>query len=427
MWRLIHRVNHQILNMKSARSYSPYQTLESRQMLVDIANNPADSKLHIQRFSNSFTTQMVYGFRVPLWSDPKLQTVVSIFSEVCDMGASISAKLFDCYPNLRRLPNFLFPVVRKAMALDVRGTSLYLERWHEGKRHIQKGSSATNPCFIGPLVDVQQAEGLPDELCAHISGSIVEASSSTTSDELLGFLMAMVTHPDVQKKAQAELDQVVGRQRLPVLEDMPNLPFIRGCVKETIRWMPTTSLLIPHAPLKDDTYQGYLIPEGTAIIVNVWALNNDPARWPRPRVFDPSRFAAEDRLEYEIASAAVGPGDAATTTHRHNYIFGAGRRLCQGIHIAERSLFLAMACLLWAFDMTTPDPSKIDTEDLRGGFAVIPAPFECNFKARDEKRAEVCRQEWETLQAEFLDSQTKQWKFVPDGISVLKNRYPAKS
>ncbi|KAI1324474.1 hypothetical protein F5Y16DRAFT_402323 [Xylariaceae sp. FL0255] len=92
--------------------------------------------------------------------------------------------------------------------------------------------------------------------------------------------------------------------------------------------------------------------------------------YPNPREFDPLRFEDERRSEHEIATS----GDPAST--RHNFVFGAGRRLCQGIHIAERCLFLSIACLMWAFDISTSDPDKIDTEDLRGGLAMSPVPFD---------------------------------------------------
>lgn len=379
-------------------------------MLVDILDDPTEHRKHIQRYSNSITCQMVYGFRTTSWSDPRLQSVVSIFFEVCDLAVTIPARLMDCYPILQNIPKRLLPVCRKAMDLDRRSISLFLSRWLDGKKQVQDGTAM--PCFVASLTQAQQAEGFSDELASYVAADIVEAGSSTTSDELSGFLMAMVTHSHVQRRAQEEIDSVVGAGRLPTIEDMASLPYVRGCVKETLRWMPTTALLIPHSPLKDDVYQGYTIPAGASVVLNVWALNMDPENWPNPERFDPLRFKDETRLEHEIATS----GDPSVV--RHNYVFGAGRRLCQGIHIAERSLFLAMACLLWAFDISTPDPSKIDTEDLRGGLAVVPAPFECHMKPRDAQRAEVVRREWTQMQDEFLDPVTKQWARVPDGLPL---------
>lgn len=87
---------------------------------------------------------------------------------------------------------------------------------------------------------------------------------------MYGFVQAMLVWPEVQRKAQEELDRVVGPDRLPEIEDYPNLPYIRCCIKETLRWMPTVSLGVPHCVIKDDTYMGYSIPKGSTIIPNVW-------------------------------------------------------------------------------------------------------------------------------------------------------------
>lgn len=79
----------------------------------------------------------------------------------------------------------------------------------------------------------------------------------------------MVVFPEVQIKAQEEIDRVCG-DRLPTMEDEPKLQYIRGCVKESMRWMPAVPLGVPHAVIKDDEYMNYLIPKGAGIICNVW-------------------------------------------------------------------------------------------------------------------------------------------------------------
>ncbi len=80
----------------------------------------------------------------------------------------------------------------------------------------------------------------------------------------------MLVWPEVQKKAQDEIDRVVGKDRMPAIEDYPNLPYIRCCIKESVRWMPTVILGVPHAAIKADTYMGYTIPQGATVINNVW-------------------------------------------------------------------------------------------------------------------------------------------------------------
>ncbi|KAI9871957.1 MAG: hypothetical protein M1823_008303, partial [Watsoniomyces obsoletus] len=103
------------------------------------------------------------------------------------------------------------------------------------------------------MAQAQSKDGFSDDQAAYISGTLLEAGSDTTSSTLYGFVQAMLLYPEVQKKAQQEIDDVVGPDRLPTMDDEPELPYIRACIKETLRWMPTTILgAVPHAVTKDD-------------------------------------------------------------------------------------------------------------------------------------------------------------------------------
>ena len=86
------------------------------------------------------------------------------------------------------------------------------------------------------------------------------------------FFLAMVTHPIVQQKAQAELDAVVGPHRLPEFEDMKSLPYICAIVKELLRWRVVVPLGVPHRSLEDDEYRGYFIPKGSIVLGNSWCV-----------------------------------------------------------------------------------------------------------------------------------------------------------
>ena len=117
------------------------------------------------------------------------------------------------------------------------------------------------PCFCNDLLRAQETERFSDDAAGYISGSLLEAGSDSTSSILYGFIQALLVWPEVQKKAQDEIDQIVGSDRLPTMEDYPQLPYIRCCIKESLRWMPTVILGVPHAVIKDDVYNGYTIPK----------------------------------------------------------------------------------------------------------------------------------------------------------------------
>jgi cytochrome P450 len=76
--------------------------------------------------------------------------------------------------------------------------------------------------------------------------------------------------PDVQKRAQQEIDSVVGRNRLPTYDDWESLPYVEAVMREVLRWRPVLPLGIPHRVIDDDIYKGYLIPKGELWICTVW-------------------------------------------------------------------------------------------------------------------------------------------------------------
>lgn len=143
----------------------------------------------------------------------------------------------------------------------------------------------------------------------------------------------------------------------------------------------------------------------------------DPQRHSNPRSFDPSRYSLDQRSARESASCE-------NPKERDHFLFGAGRRVCMGMEIAENSFFLGMARMVWAFNFEkaldidgnqiTPDP-----EDLVGGLAASPTPFPARITPRSEKRAEIVRQEWKEAE-KALDSDSKQWKEYPQDLRFGK-------
>lgn len=118
----------------------------------------------------------------------------------------------------------------------------------------------------------------------------------------------MTLYPEVQVKAQEELDRVIGPDRLATWEDRASLPYIDAILKETLRFNSATPLGVPHAVIEDDVYEGMFIPAGATVISNIWAIMRD-TEYKDPHVFNPDRF--------------LGPNPP---TDPHMYAFGFGRR-----------------------------------------------------------------------------------------------------
>ncbi|KAF5867860.1 putative cytochrome p450 protein [Botrytis fragariae] len=408
--RSIRTLAHRILNIKVTDTYIPYQDLENKAMLMDMLERPDAFIDHVRRYTTALTTQMAFGFRMKTMEDPRARQMFDGFRSFNELAGSQIANILDIFPILRHLPDFVLPIRRYARQLHAKEHKLFLDEYQNVKKSFDEGKEV--PCFCSDLIKLQKKEKFSDTSGAYISGSFLQAGSETTSAVLLGFVQAMVIFPEVSKKAQAELDAVC-KDRLPELEDMQNLPYIRACVKESLRWMPTDILGVPHSLSRDDYYNGYKIPKNAEIIFNVWTIHNDPQRHHNPRRFDPSRWSHDNQTS---AEAATNPD----VTKRDHFVYGAGRRLCQGMHIADRSMFIAMARLLWAFDFRRAVDKKTneeivpDMENLTEGLFVAPEPFDADIVPRDPKKAACVKEEWSKI-VKLLD-EDMQWKEYPKGL-----------
>lgn len=161
--------------------------------------------------------------------------------------------------------------------------------------------------------------------------------ADTTSTVMAWWMLAMLAYPETQARAHAELDTVVGRARLPTFADHTHLPYIRAMVKEVLRWRPVAPLGTPHRSTEDDWYEGMFIPKGTICIPNVWCMNREPEVYGQNAMhFDPGR--------YLDATREISPG----ASQEGHLTYGFGRRKCVGRHMADNSLFINIAVLLWA-------------------------------------------------------------------------------
>ncbi|CDO71681.1 hypothetical protein BN946_scf184915.g25 [Trametes cinnabarina] len=232
-----------------------------------------------------------------------------------------------------------------------------------------------------------------EELVKNVGLVAYEAGSDTSFSTLLGFFLAMCHYPEVQRKAQAELDAVVGPHRLPDFGDRDALPYINAVIKEALRWHIVLPLGLPHRTVQDDEIDGYFLPAGTILIPNTWAMMQDADAYDKPREFYPDRFIRDGKLDTTVRDPAA-------------YVFGYGRRVCAGRHFADEMLYLAIASVLHVFIIEPPldengQPVKVEhrqspglisyvhitrVDSLRlnisGGVNRHPEDFQCVLKPR---------------------------------------------
>lgn len=154
----------------------------------------------------------------------------------------------------------------------------------------------------------------------------------------------MMKKPSIMKRAQEEMDGVIGRDRCLQESDLPDLPYLQAICKETYRMHPSTPLNLPRVSSEPCCVNGYYIPKNTRLSVNIWAIGRDPHVWERPLKFEPERFLSRN-------STTIDP--------RGNDFelipFGAGRRICAGTRLGIVMVQLILGALVHSFDWKLPE------------------------------------------------------------------------
>ncbi|XP_027030911.1 cytochrome P450 1B1 [Tachysurus fulvidraco] len=198
-------------------------------------------------------------------------------------------------------------------------------------------------------------------------GDIFGASQDTTSTALQWIVLLLVRYPDIQKKLQEEVDKVVGRNRLPSIQDQPHIPYVMAFIYEMMRFTSFIPMTIPHSTTKDTSINGYPIPKGTVVFINQWSLNHDPKKWDQPEIFNPLRFLDE---EGELNKDVTG----------NVSIFSMGKRRCIGEELSKIQLFLFTTLLTHQCHFTV---DKQPTMDYMYGLTLKPNPFQIAVTLRD--------------------------------------------
>lgn len=195
-------------------------------------------------------------------------------------------------------------------------------------------------------------------------------------------MIALVADPVIQARAQAEMDSIIGKDRLPTFDDREKLLYMQCIITESIRWGVATPVGVPHRVSQDDYYNSYYIPANTMIIANAWAMLHDPQVYPEPERFNPDRF-----LHGEGRNPQPDPRGPA---------FGFGRRICPGKDLAENHLWITIASMFYAFKITPAVNDKgekipIDLEFSEHSIR-HPKPFKCVITPRRTNSVALIRQ-----------------------------------
>ncbi|CAO2827181.1 unnamed protein product [Amaranthus hypochondriacus] len=179
--------------------------------------------------------------------------------------------------------------------------------------------------------------------------------TDTTSSTVEWAMAELLQNPNSMKKLKAELDEVVGKDKIVEEAHLAHLPYMTAVLKETLRLHPAVSLLAPRKVESDVKLSNYIVPKGYDLLVNVWAICRDPNTWENPNCFIPDRFLGSE-IDFKGQHFELIP-------------FGAGRRICIGYPLAIRLLPLMLGSLVHGFHWELEggiSPEKLDMEERFG-------------------------------------------------------------
>ncbi|KAJ7614009.1 cytochrome P450 [Roridomyces roridus] len=389
-WRRWRRVLHGSFMQKASDTYRPIQSLESKQLMSELIKTPLDYREHLERYATSVAVVITYGRRVhDIYNDE----VVCLNRETQNylMSINIPGKyLVESVPALLYLPNFLTPWRTEALAQRERDKEYLTRLVKEVKSKMDAGRA--QPSFCRQLLEDREKHGMSELEMAYACSTPFGAGVETTAGTLSSFMLACAAFgSSFIPKAQAELDAVVGPDRMPTFEDSDSLPYIRAVVNETLRWRPVAVLGgTSHASTEDFTYEGMFIPKGSTIIANLWGIHLNPKDFPDPHRFDPERFMT--KREYP------GPWQHSA--------FGYGRRVCPGQFLGVNSIYINIARILWAFNLGKAldehgNEIDVDTMAYTDGFNSMPRPFRIQITPRSAGHIAIIERENAMAQEEM--------------------------
>ncbi|TCD68719.1 hypothetical protein EIP91_010003 [Steccherinum ochraceum] len=377
------------MNPTASSAYRERQASESAVMLKEMLEKPEGHKDIIKRYATSVVFAIAYGRRVRSLDD---EIVVRNSATENYAGKIVLPGKFlvDSWPILLWIPKSLQWFRWDAEVHRKMDTELYMDLMNTVKSQIDQGIAKDS--MATRALSKQAQFGLNEEQTAYALAAPYAAGVGTTTTAADILLMAMLNYPECMKKAQEELDRVVGPHRLPDFSDEDALPYCTACIKEAQRWYTLAPTGFPHAVLQDDVYEGMFIPKGTTIYSNLYAIFQDSEMFPEPHVYRPERFLENDDPRFINFTLQ----------------FGFGRRICPGMHVASASLFLVFTRMLWSFNILPkkdelgrpiiPDPSVGQTQLVRA-----PLPFGVVLEPRNKEVSEVIAREAEAAEESLKD------------------------
>lgn len=311
-----------------------------------LKNSPVDLTDDFNLFTLNAMSELVFGSRFA-HDDPDVPRINQFVSRAVRFFATREPLLLAC-PWLPSIP--LTKLRKEAKDISCFPSYLTAKQIQDHRNTLDRENIRDfTDALITTFRDAKEkgseaAKCLTDD---HLMLTIVDVvlnGLDGMSAILRWFVAYLLKYPHVQEKIHQEIDDVVGRDRLPSLEDLDKMPYLKATLLETLRHSSVVPLLIPHNATADTTLQGYNIPKDSMVLFNVSAIHNDPQTWKNPAEFLPSRFL-------DAEGQFVRPRDGSFL------LFGAGPRACIGETLSQTIMLLFLSQLYHQFKLTNPPDS----------------------------------------------------------------------
>ncbi|XP_057746205.1 geraniol 8-hydroxylase-like [Arachis stenosperma] len=230
---------------------------------------------------------------------------------------------------------------------------------YQRKKLILKTGSDTNKDMLEALLNISQENSKEmDKInIEHLMLTLFVAGTDTITSTLEWAMTELLSNPNTMRKAKRELEETIGKGNQVEESDIARLPYLQAILKETLRLHPSVPFLIPRKADTDVEINGYTIPKGSQVLINVYAIGRDSNVWKNDtNLFSPERFLG---LETDVRGR-----------HFELIPFGAGRRICPGLTYAMRILFLMLGSLVNCFDWKLENDSKAEDIDKEEEFGI---------------------------------------------------------
>ncbi|KAF9261712.1 cytochrome P450 [Marasmius fiardii PR-910] len=367
-WTAHRKIFSRDFNSAVVSKFHPLELKWNKIFLKNLLNEPRSFLIHIQHLASGLSLELSHGLLVQESGkpDPFINAAVQSIEGLGAAGL-FGSYLVDYLPILKYIPSW-FPFAgfkrtasKWRQSVDIAGTVPY----SVATAALEKGELGSS--VLSNLLD---SKAFDKDDVRRTTAAMFANGSAATVTALSSFFLAMVLYPQVQARAQKELDSLL-HGRLPDISDESSLPYITAIVKEVLRWNPAVPMAFPHKLTSDDSYNGYYLPGGSVIVPNSWAILHDPAVYGSDvDEFNPGRFLTRDgKVNPEVPDPQVA--------------FGYGRRVCPARHLALSTLFLNIAAVLSAFEISPAGARP--SGDYTSGLLSYPLPFKCNIRPRSKQ------------------------------------------